>query len=175
MAQIQTGTASVVNGDETVIASAGNDWSDAQIALSFGTPVLFSVQGDTEVPYQVVTCTPPNLSASGFWELELTSAYLGLTQTAVPYIIHKDFTNNLQLPIISPGDTQTAQLQARMVEILDTLNTFGTLPISTLGTPQLVSVDTVLPGGRTLIVADSFEVPLGVSFELAVDATLEVT
>jgi hypothetical protein len=118
--QIQTGSVSVTVNNATVVADLGNDWSEAKIALTFGTPVYFSLLGDLEIPRQVYAVTDPTVSASGFWELTLIAPWQGATGTGLAYVIHKDFTPKRGLPIFSPNDRQTAQLMARMVEILDT-------------------------------------------------------
>lgn len=142
MSQIQTGTASVTLGSTNVIASAGNDWTDAQTARSVGSPVFFSVVGNTEVPYQVVSVVDPLHSPSGFWEANLISNYVGATNAAVRYILHKDFTNNLSLPIFSPGDNQTAQLLARAFVAIDSsalATNFNTLVAATFLSTKLTS------------------------------------
>jgi hypothetical protein len=123
MAQTQDGLVSVTNGSNVVDATTPDmDWTDADTALGFGVPVLFSVQGDTEVPYPVSSITldavaPP---AGPIWHLTLTSNYVGDTNAAAEYTIHTDFTTNLQIPLPSPGDTQTAQIISRAFETLDT-------------------------------------------------------
>src|SRR6185369_3493678 len=100
--QIQTGSCAVTNGDATVIASAGNDWSQA-------TPnSIFCVPGVGAVLYDIVTVTAPGMSGSGFWEIELTVPWQGDTDAASAYAITKDFTPTWGFPILAPGDVETA-------------------------------------------------------------------
>ena len=47
--QIQTGTVTVTLNSALVVGDANADWTDAQIALGFGTPVLFSLIGSLEI------------------------------------------------------------------------------------------------------------------------------
>jgi hypothetical protein len=156
--QIQQGTCTVTNGDSTVIAGEAVDWTDAQTANLAGTPVFFSLIGSLEIPRQVTNVTAPNVSGSGFWELTLTSQWDEDSQVGVPYIIHKDFTLRLQLPILSPGDMQTAQMWARMVQILDQFGLSfgggggGGGSGSTLFSPRSVLTDTIIPAGASVVV-----------------------
>jgi len=46
--QIQNGTVSVTSNNATVVGDANADWTDAQTALNFGAPVLFSLIGSTD-------------------------------------------------------------------------------------------------------------------------------
>jgi hypothetical protein len=122
--QTQLGTCSVVFDSNVVTGDPTVDWTDANAALAGGQPVLFSVQGDDEIPYQVTSFTfhpyvvgPPEVLA--YWTLTLASNYQGTTNAAAEYTIHTDFTTNLHLPLLNPGDTQTAQIISRGMEILD--------------------------------------------------------
>jgi hypothetical protein len=162
MSQIQTGSVSVTTTSATVIADLGNDWSEAKAALSFGTPVYFSLIGDLEIPRQVYAITDPSLSSSGFWELTLIAPWQGASGTGLAYIIHKDFTINRGLPIFSPQDRQTAQLMARMVQILDT-----TWPMA-----SRVVLPTDLAGvaSTTLVNATGLVLPIAVGGPAAVRA-----
>lgn len=112
--QITTGTCSVTNGSATVIASDGNDWSDASVGD------LFFVTGVEGVNYFIGAVTPPETSGSGFWELSLTAPYAGTTAAGVEYAISIHFTTVLGLPIPQAGDRRTDLLVARALAILDT-------------------------------------------------------
>jgi hypothetical protein len=128
--QTQLGTCSVATDSNIVTGDADADWTDASNALAGGQPVLFSVQGDDEIPYPVTSFTfypyvagPPEVLA--YWTLTLSSDYLGATATGALYTIHTDFTLNRDLPLLNPGDTQTAQIISRAFEILDTIGYKG--------------------------------------------------
>lgn len=54
-------------------------------------------------------------------QLQLTSNYLGTSGISVPYAVARDFTANLALPIINPGDIETASLLRRIAGILDAI------------------------------------------------------
>jgi hypothetical protein len=175
MSQISAGSVKVTNGSTSVVASPNADWGDALVALGYGTPVYFSLVGATEIPRQVITITTPNVSASGNWELTLQAPWSGTTQFFALYVIHKDFTPNLQLPLFSAGDKQIGQLLSRAFTILDAaiLNQNLSFPIPSsdtgLGAPGITSV---LPPGKTLYTATDFEIPLGSTFELALGSAL---
>lgn len=111
--QIKTGTCSITNGTNRVIAAPGIDWSAVVAGASWFSPV------GSSIVYSVATTTAPGVSASGNWELTVTGVITDATNAVRTYSIHKDFTVNLSLPIIEPGDVQTAQIWARMVASLD--------------------------------------------------------
>jgi hypothetical protein len=115
MAQIQSGSVAVVNGNNKVIASAGNDWSQA-IVNGF-----FSVVGTGEVLYTIASITDPAHSTSGYWEITLSGNYAGVTNATAAYMIHHDFTVRKNFPILNPGDVNTAQIVARLTQMLDAL------------------------------------------------------
>jgi hypothetical protein len=115
MAQVQTGSVAVTNESNRVIASAGNDWSG--VAVNH----WFSVVGSGEVYYVISSVTDPAHSASGKWEITLGANYAGITNLVAPYNIVIDFSPVHHLPIPYPGDTQTAQMIARLVMMLDAL------------------------------------------------------
>lgn len=113
--QIRTGSCSVTNGESIVIASDGNDWSQAAPNCLFSIPAI----DGSSVLYVVATVTTPGLSDSGFWELALTANYAGDTAAAVAYQITKDFTPTLGIPILHYGDTDTAILINRGLLLLE--------------------------------------------------------
>jgi hypothetical protein len=117
--QISAGSCTVTNGSATVFASDQNDWSDAQSAVQYGTPVFFSLLGATEIPRQVTAVAAPGVSSSGFWELTLVTLWPNTTQVGALYMLHIDFTPVQQLPLFSPGDRQTAQMLSRAMMQID--------------------------------------------------------
>lgn len=112
--QIQTGTATVENGETRVIAAVGVDWGAVTVGSLFTVPA-------NGVLYGIASTTAPGLSVSGRWEIELAAPYGGATvgADAVPYVIAIDFTPNLHLPLIKPGDSATAELFSRAMAIID--------------------------------------------------------
>lgn len=171
--QIQTGTVTVTNGDTTVVASVDADWTDALVALQTGLPVFFSLLDDGEVPRQVVALTPPSLSLSGFWELTLAAAWNGTTQADVSYLIQKDFTTNLELPICYANDEQVNQFIARMAQILDTAWTSNTA--NTAPPTDSANMTTYVQAGKTMFVSDDLEIPSGVDLEIVAGGRVEVS
>ncbi len=118
MAQIKTGTVSVTNGSTTVIGD-GVDWTlVSAVACQF-------VVGERPQIYSINGVTPPGESVSGEWELELAAPYGEATGEGLNYTIVKDFSVNLGLPLINPGDVETATLLTRAFLILDQAIVFG--------------------------------------------------
>lgn len=114
MPQILTATCAVTNGNATVTASAGNDWS----ATTVGS--LFSIVGEG-VLYTIGAVRGPGVTMSGRWEIDLVAPYAGTTNAAAKYSIAIDFTPFSHLSLITPGDTNTAGLFSRNMALLDTL------------------------------------------------------
>jgi hypothetical protein len=174
--QISAGTCTVENGSAKVVASDGVDWSDALVALQYGNPVYFMLQGFSEVPRQAVAAESPNTSASGFWELTLSAPWSGDDASGAEYLIHKDFTKNLGLPIPTAGEQGWAQLLARAFEIIDTAfasqNT--ALPDPAADVTGAVGTTSYIRSGKTLYASGTFDVPDGVTLDIQEGATLEV-
>ncbi len=126
--QIQSGTASVINGSNNVIAGAGVDWSAATANC------LFVVPGG--VLYTIAATVAPGVSMSGFWELNLSVPYEGTTNAATVYAIAKDFMPTWGFAIIDPGDIETAQLINRNFAIVEN-GMGGPAPGATVGVVAL--------------------------------------
>lgn len=131
--QLQTGTCSVTNGSNRIIASADNDWSQATVGS------LFVVPGTAAVWYTIATKTVPGSSLSGRWEVTLSVNYAGTTNAATPYAIHKDFTPT-GFPILTRGDIETALLINRIVTALEQnyLTAAGSLAGLGINTPRFL-------------------------------------
>jgi hypothetical protein len=171
MAQLVKGTVTVTSGQARVIGDATTDWTDAQTALTAGTPVYFSLIGQAYVPIQVQAFTTPGTSASGFWECTLVTQWIFATTVGASYMLHKDFTPNWDLPIFSPGDSQTAQMLSRMVTILDS---FGYQLTGGNYTAKTTSNDVVVPDGQSLVLIEKFLLPSGVSVRLGVNTAMRL-
>lgn len=165
--QISSGTCTVTNDEAVVVGSSDVDWIDAQTAIQYGSPVLFSLQGAAEVPRKVVAVEPPSTSASGNWELTLESNWTGPTQADVPYIIHKDFTLNLSLPLASGGERQWAQLFSDMAVKLDAA-------YAGAGGALVAGVTTPVAPGKTMHATGILDVPLGAVLDIQVGGAVDV-
>jgi hypothetical protein len=108
MSQLTAGTVSVVNGNATVTAALGVDWT------AVTTSCLFVAAAEPDVLYSIIAvnagASPPTLT--------LGVPYVGETNALAEYAIHIDFTPN-GLPLIGSGDIATRPLLRRMVIILD--------------------------------------------------------
>lgn len=116
--QYQYGTVNVTNDSETVTGDDTVDWTELKTAVDNGNPVFFSVRGVSEVTYQVSSMTEPVAGVSP-WTMTLTAKYAGVTATNVAYVLHKDFTSKLGLPLIAYGDRQTASIMSRAMQTID--------------------------------------------------------
>lgn len=104
MPQIKRGTVSIEQGTNLVIGDADVDWSTVVEGTS-----LFSLQGSGQTLFLIQTTTPPETSASGFWELTLADAgagntYTGPDVTEALHYIHKDWEPTYGFPLFAPGD-----------------------------------------------------------------------
>jgi hypothetical protein len=127
--QIQSGTAAVTLGSAIVVASAGNDWSQAQ------PNGLFTVPGPGAVWYTIAAVRPPGVNVSGRWEITLAIPWQGTTQAAAGYGIHIDFTPN-GVPLLARGDVEVFLLINRAIQALAS----GYAPL----TPAVVITTTAL-------------------------------
>jgi hypothetical protein len=168
--QISSGTASVTNGSAQVVASDQNDWSDAQVALQYGTQVYFSLVGTTEIPRQVTAVATPATSLSGFWELTLVTPWDGDTAAGQSYVIHKDFTPNLGLAQPSAGDKQWAQFYSRNQEIMDAA--FGQGNVTFTGLSP--GAEAVIGPGKTAVSSNIMRIPLDSTLTIKEGGTLIV-
>lgn len=176
--QISNGTVTVTNGSTTVVASIECDWSDAQNALQYGTPVYFMLLGKTEVPRNVIAVSTPALSASGFWELTLVSPWndtTGITdpQPGLGYLLHKDFTVNYKLALATAGEQGWAQLFSRNMQILDTavFSQGMALPIPAEGEP---GITTAIQSGQTFYASGDLEIAVGSDLDILPGGAVEV-
>jgi hypothetical protein len=175
--QIQAGLATVTNGSATVVGNASTDWTEALVALQYGSPAYFCLVGVAEVPRQITAVAPPATSASGQWELTLVAPWSDETQENVSYIIHKDFTVNLQLPIVSANDRQVPQLLSRAFEILDTAYVSQNVTFYMPGADQVFgTVNTRVPvlPGKTLIATSLFTIPAGFFLDIRAGGRLQI-
>ena len=115
MAQIQIGTAIVTNASN-VVTGVGVDWT--QVAVNN----IFVIAGRAQT-YLIVSRT---LTGST-WTLTLERPYgeTSSTSDGLAYAIQKDFTPNLNLPIISAGDIDVASIMTRAFMILDSQTSSG--------------------------------------------------
>ena len=124
MAQYQVGTISVTNGS-AVVYCVDPDPSDDDIdpPSKWSSEVqpgdLFVVLGDS-VTYEVDTVNSDT-------QLSLTSQYQGATvapsgtpQVGAVYGIHRDFSTNYNLPLLSRGDIETAAILRKAIIEIDT-------------------------------------------------------
>jgi len=120
MAQIKSYAASsLVSGrDANVIVSTGADWS------SVLKGAMFMFQGDN-VSYFVGSTVAPSVSDSGYWELLLTSEYVGTQKTGASYVIHQDFEANVGLPLMRSGDVETGIIFSRAMQKIGELLVTG--------------------------------------------------
>lgn len=165
--QISNGTVSVIKGNAVVTASSDVDWSDLQIALQYGNPVLFSLLGLTEVPRRVIASESPVTSGSGNWELTLVSNWTEESQSAVKYMVHLSFTPNLGMPLPAGGERQWAQLLEDALTKLDAA--YGGAGIAV--PPGVV---TTLVAGRTLYVSGELDIPADAELDTLDGAAVEV-
>lgn len=167
--QISKGTVTVENGSTRVIASPEVDWTDVLIATQYGTPVFF-ILGTTGVPRSVTAAEGPDTSASGNWELTLAAPWDGEDQEGAEYLVHKDFTKNLQLPLPTAGERGWAQLLSDALVKIDANYGGGGIPIGSPNTPLIVTV----PSGKTLYMTGIVDIPEGVTVDIQDGGALEV-
>jgi hypothetical protein len=174
--QISSGTCTVTHGSSTVVASAFNNWLGAQSAIQTGSPVYFSLLGSTQVPRQVSAVTQPGVSASGNWELTLVAPW-DQPSTTNPngdqYVIQKDFTANLGLPLPAGGDLMWAQFLSRAFQTIDVAIT-GTAPFVPPAT-SIGGISTIhIQPSSTLYISDELDIPIGVEYEILAGGRLEI-
>lgn len=144
--QLKIGTVTVTSGSARVIGDVNCDWTQVVAGASW-----FSLVAPDATVYTVAAKADPAHSGSGFWEVTLNGNFVGTTASGQQYVIHKDFTLNRNLPLFSPGDTQSAQIFSRAMQILDVTSTLAyatALPINTLilPKPSLVPIVTQVGG-----------------------------
>src|SRR3989304_5237419 len=105
MSQYRIGTIKMINGDATV-EGTGTTWS-GEIDISD----LFKAK-DEDVIYQVASVTNNT-------NLELSTPYSGITRSGELYQINRDFTPNLNLPLISAGDIDWPAFLNNAITLID--------------------------------------------------------
>lgn len=115
--QITTGLVSVTNGSPTVNGNASVDWSQVN------DDCLFIHLGQT---YEIVAVD------ALLKTLTLSIPFKGATASNQTYVIVRDFTTNLDLPLLNPGDLEAAALFSRLAWIIDSV-----LGTGVPGTPSL--------------------------------------
>lgn len=107
MSQYRAGWVQVVSGSTRVI-STGTDWSTIDVGD------IFLVRSNN-VPYFVASKS----TVSGNWEVALSAPYLQASATGQSYAITTNFTSLLNIPLIAPGDVETATIFNRAMAIID--------------------------------------------------------
>lgn len=121
MAQYQTGTVSVTNGDATVTGS-GTAWL---ATISAGD--IFVRQGDV-VSYTIASVTSDT-------SLELTANYAGSSGSGLTYGITIDFTPNKSYPLLASGAIGTDTIfNEAMLAVDENFEALGTASDKDIGT-----------------------------------------
>lgn len=118
MSQIKQGTVQTTN-NSNVVKGLDVEWELVVPGC------LFIVDGES-VSYEIVGrnlgLTPP--------EIYLSANYIGPTITSDPGVAHtivRDFTSAANLPLMSPGDVETATIFSRAMRIIDTVLAGGSI------------------------------------------------
>lgn len=119
MAQYTTGTVSITNGS-AIITGSGTDWNNVLNNIKAGD--LF-VPAGSSVHYTVS-------SVDSATQITLTGAITDATQSGINYVITRDFTANIQAPLLGSGDTQTGKIFNAAMQRIDNKLTDGTLAAS---------------------------------------------
>lgn len=105
MSQYRIGRVAVTNDSDVVIGT------DTAWLTNAATGDIFLPNGD-EIPYRVAAVISDT-------ELRLNARYAGATRTDANYSLTRDFTPNLGLPIIRPGDVDAVPIFAEGFILLD--------------------------------------------------------
>lgn len=125
--QIQ-GIASITNGSNVIIAAAGSDWSTVQ------TGSLLSIIGAGGVPYTISGTT----TVSGIWQATVSVPVTAATNATASVAISTHYSPNLSLPLLDPGDIDTANILSRALTLLDaTVGANSLLSLSIAGAGAL--------------------------------------
>jgi hypothetical protein len=105
------------------------DWTEVPAAHSWFSLVgpeetLFTIQGKENV-------------GGGLWTATLDGLYDGPDVAEAEYVIHKDFTPRLGLPLFTPGDVQRSQIHNRAMWVLEQVIPAGAALIASLDVPTL--------------------------------------
>lgn len=106
MAVYITGTVTVTNSS-AIVTGAGTGFVAAGIAEG----AIFTVR-DSGIPYTVAKIN----SAT---QLQLSAPYAGASGSGKSYTIVSNFTSRLGLPLMSPGDVDTATIYSRAMALID--------------------------------------------------------
>lgn len=99
-------TVTTVSGDATIEGAGGTQWLDE---ISVGD--TFKIEGES-AEYQVAAITDEDT-------IELTATYEGDSAGGRDYLIIRDFTDRLVLPLINRGDLDWPDIYSSMCRILD--------------------------------------------------------
>ena len=111
MSQVRIGTVDVTNGSQ-VVSGSGTNWLSSVSAND-----LFIIQGESVI-YRIA-------SVASDTQLSLSSNYVGVTATALPYVVHIDFTTS-GIPLMQDGDIETVSIYNLAVVSLEQGLSFGT-------------------------------------------------
>ena len=111
MSQVRIGTVDVTNGSQ-VVSGSGTNWLSSVSAND-----LFIIQGESVI-YRIA-------SVASDTQLSLSSNYVGVTATALPYVVHIDFTTS-GIPLMQDGDIETVSIYNLAVVSLEQGLAFGT-------------------------------------------------
>lgn len=153
--QVSVGTVSVTNNSNRVISNQeefSSDWSVVAVGSWFTTS-----DAGHNVTYQVAQLLDPATSVSGFWEVLLSTPYLGATNAAAFFAITNDFTSYGAIPLLNRGDAESATIFSRAMQtiasILSAFNTRITTLESTVtpAAPSAVSTITLPTSGAVTL------------------------
>jgi hypothetical protein len=133
MTQYKTGTVKVLSGEGTV-EGTGTLWAANVEAVD-----LFKMKNESVI-YQVSSITDNT-------HLELSTTYNGVTRSGEQYQITRDFTPNLLLPEVNPGDIDWPNNVTRALRLIDAKIDQG-----------VTSADT--PKFKGLVLSGEFTVPV---------------
>lgn len=102
--QYSTGTISVEQTNPVVTGSGTVDWSEVT------TNDLLVVAGQV---YEIVTVDAPGKT------ITISIPYPGATNSAIAYVIARDFTSSHNLPLLNPGDLEAPSLFSRAMALID--------------------------------------------------------
>lgn len=168
MAQYKVGTISVTNGS-AVITGSGTDWNNVLYNIKANDSVF--IAGDT-VDYRVLTVD----SAT---QITLTGAVQRSTGSGLIYAVSKDFTPNINLPLVGTGDIRTDQLFSRAMNNLDSTIGGGTFSptfdnLTVTGSASIASAD-INGGAIDGTVIGATTAAAGTFTTITVDTTTLVT
>jgi hypothetical protein len=104
MSQYSTGTVSTTSGSN-VVTGSGTDWA---VELTAGDEIFINAD---VVPFVIA-------SVDSATQITLSANY-HTTRASVSYLVVRDFTSNLGLPLMNQGDLQAADIFSRAMRELD--------------------------------------------------------